>query len=76
MKTMTRLTAFYRAFERFGKAMGNVISTIFLTVFYFTVFALFALPYRLKQIFSNKVKMSAYRTVNLQPTLEDFKHEF
>lgn len=31
--------------KRVGLFIGNIVSTIFLVVFYFTVFALFALPY-------------------------------
>lgn len=30
-----------------GVFVGNIISTVILTIFYFTAFALFALPFRL-----------------------------
>jgi hypothetical protein len=46
-------------FQKFGLFIGNIISTIVLTVFYFTIFALFATPFRLfSNIFAPKQKDS------------------
>jgi hypothetical protein len=49
---------------RVGQVIGHYVSGFILTVFYFTIFALFAIPYRLVQFFSASrlTKTTAYRT--------------
>lgn len=56
--------------------VGNVISSTVLIIFYFTLFAIFAIPYRLF------VRAQASPTSNFKPprrmvfAAEDFKQEF
>ena len=67
---------FWENWKKFGFLFGNLISNIFLTVFYFTVFALFALPYkiisRFKKSSGSNFKLSEKQLL----TLEDFQKEF
>ena len=62
---------------KFAVILGNVMTAIIMTVFYFTVFAFFAIPYR---FFGKpfKVKMPNSNWVKKQKNLEildDFKSE-
>ncbi len=59
-------------------ALGSVISSAVLTIFYFTVFALFAIPIKL---FGDPLevspKLSGWKNkTNEFPKEEDFKYEF
>lgn len=61
-----------------GHVMGNFMSGVFLVIFYFTFFALFALPYRL---FGKTVTRKALETnwILKKKTihaLDDYKYEF
>lgn len=54
---MTLLKTVWRGFTKVAEMFGNVMSAILLTIFYYTVFALFALPHRLLNrhtVFSKK----------------------
>ena len=65
----------WRNWKRFGFWAGNFISNIFLTVFYFTIFALFAIPYKM----INRRKSSGpnfKKPRNQMQTFDDFQKEF
>ncbi|MBX4211215.1 MAG: hypothetical protein KW806_00220 [Candidatus Yanofskybacteria bacterium] len=68
----------WRAWKRFGIAFGNVMSVIILTLFYFTVFALFAIPFQLlTRVLDKKSHNSNFSIPEHQITsLEDFQKEF
>jgi len=62
--------------KRFGLFVGNIISNIFLTIFYFTVFALFAIPYKIIGHFK-KPSVSNFEIPGKQINgFEDFQKEF
>lgn len=66
---------FWENWKKFGIFIGNIISNIFLTVFYFTFFALFAIPYKLLR--RSKLSGSNFMIPKKQITsFEDFKKEF
>ena len=44
---MIILKKLWEGWKRLGLFIGNIVSTIVLTVFYFTVFLVFAIPFRL-----------------------------
>jgi len=61
----------------FAVALGDLISSVFLVVFYYSIFALFAIPYR---AFTGRFKApkdsSWVPKVRQTSTLEDLKNEF
>jgi len=71
------LKKIWEGWKRVGLFIGNIISSVFLFVFYFTVFALFAIPYR---IFSRlgRAKQNSYfsKPPKQLVNLEDFKNEY
>lgn len=64
---------------KFGLVIGNIISTILLTVFYYTVFAIFAIPFRLfsEKSFYGSVSPSSnwIKKEKTASTLLDFSQE-
>ncbi len=63
---------------KFGLIVGNFVSGVVLTVFYFTVFALFALPFRVfaKNPLAARSGSSNWVEKKKTPTtLEDFETE-
>jgi hypothetical protein len=44
---MTILRSIWNSWKKFGKFIGDIIGRIFLTIFYFTIFAPFGLGVRL-----------------------------
>ena len=68
---------FSERMKRFGLAVGKIMSTIFLVVFYFTIFAVFALPFRLlTDVLRWKVEGSNFVSVKKQlSSLDDFRLE-
>ena len=44
---MTILKKLWEGWKRFGLFIGNIVSTIVLTVFYFTVFLIFAVLFKI-----------------------------
>lgn len=70
------LSRLWENWKKFGFLIGNIISNIFLTIFYFTVFALFAVPYKMVGRFKKR-PVSNFRLPGKQMrTLEDFQKEF
>ncbi len=48
MKKFLKLSAVF--LKKYGMAFGNAVSTIFLVVFYFTFFAIFAIPFAVMRL--------------------------
>ena len=69
---------FRRAFGAVARvlgAFGDVVSSVALIVFYFTVFALFAVPYRL--IARRRTRISTFHPLPERPrALADFLREY
>ncbi|MEK7169276.1 MAG: hypothetical protein AAB377_00915 [Patescibacteria group bacterium] len=64
---------------KFGLIIGNFVSGVVLVFFYFTIFALFALPFRLfgKNPLAVQSKTSNWIKKEKTPTiLKDFENEF
>ena len=62
--------------KKFGFWFGNLISNIFLTIFYFTIFAVFAIPYKIISRFK-KTSDSNFKLPRKQiRRFEDFQKEF
>ena len=64
---------------KFGLVVGNFVSGVVLVIFYFTIFALFALPFRLfgKNPLAVRSKTSNWMDKEKTPTvLNDFENEF
>lgn len=56
--------------------MGNIISGVILFIFYYTIFALFAIPFRLFGEVFGGVKNSSWKLKGeVADSLEDFKNE-
>lgn len=69
----------FDAWMRFGLIIGNFVSGVILVIFYFTVFALFALPFRLfgKNPLAVRSETSNWMEKEKTPTvLGDFENEF
>ena len=67
----------FNLWMKFAVIFGNVMTAIIMTVFYFTVFALFAIPYRaFGKPFKVKMPNSNWleKEKNLE-TIDDFKGE-
>lgn len=63
--------------EKVARAIGDIITLVILTIFYFTVFALFAIPYRLfADPLHRKPRESTWSPVTNTYSLEWFKREF
>lgn len=75
---MIFLSRLWKNWKRFGFFIGNIISNIFLTIFYFTFFALFAIPYKIIAHYKNKKSLgSNFKLPQKQMrTFEDFQKEF
>jgi len=72
---MRHLSRLWKNWKRFGFFIGNLISNVFLTVFYFTIFALFAVPYKILNY--KKSSGSNFKLPRKQMrALEDFQKEF
>jgi len=71
------LKKIWQGWKRVGFFIGNIISSVFLFVFYFTVFALFAIPYRIFSS-SGRAKRASYfiKPPKQLRELEDFKNEY
>jgi hypothetical protein len=74
---MKIFSALYQGVTVALKKVGDVVSTIVLVIFYFTIFALFAVPAR---CFSDFFKKKATRTTFVIPskkyeTIEQFSNE-
>lgn len=73
---MIFLSRLWKAWKRFGFFIGNIVSNVFLTIFYFTIFALFAIPYKIT-VYYKKSSGSNFKLPGKQMcTLEDFQKEF
>ncbi len=73
---MKYLSRFWENWKRFGFLAGNFISNVFLTLFYFTVFAVFAIPYKIINRFK-KTSDSNFKLPRKQMrSFEDFQKEF
>lgn len=68
----------WKLFERAGLFVGNIVSSIFLTVFYFTIFAVFALLYKASLYFKKQKApaQSAYIQSGKTFLPADFAKEF
>ena len=69
------LSSFWRGWKKLGLIIGDFVSGVLLTFFYFTVFAVVAIPYR---ILTKKPKNKITNFIIKQKTistLEDFKNE-
>ncbi len=72
---MKFLKKLYAGFMKVGMFIGEIISSVVMLVFYFTVFALFAIPYRL---FGKSVKQKNSNWITREPkafTLTDVSGE-
>lgn len=75
---MSILKKTWKLFERFALLLGDIISGIVLVVFYYTIFALVAMPFRLfgKNPLAPYAPGSNWIPKEKTPhTLEDFKSE-
>ena len=73
---MKYLSLLWVIWKRFGFLLGNLVSTVFLTVFYFTIFALFAIPYKTVLHF-RKSSGSNFKIPRKQiSAFDDFQKEF
>lgn len=75
---MASLKKAWKLFERAALFVGDVISGVVLTVFYYTVFALFAIPFRM--FAKNPLGVYAEDSnwipkVKTPEAIEDFKNE-
>jgi hypothetical protein len=69
------LSKIWKIWKKFGLVTGNFVSAIFLTVFYFTFFAIIAIPYRIL-VRRPKSNASSFVIKKSTPTfLEDYKYE-
>lgn len=74
---MRILKKIWQGWKSFGFFIGNIISSVFLFVFYFSVFALFAIPYRIFNRSGRTGKNSNFsEPVKQLQSLEDFKNEY
>ncbi|MFA5935788.1 MAG: hypothetical protein WC787_02970 [Patescibacteria group bacterium] len=71
----TTFKAGYKRFEKIMHAFGNVVSAVFLMIFYYTVFALFAIPFRLSRK-KNAIPSSFEKPHATFGTPEAFREEF
>lgn len=62
--------------KRFGFLIGNLISNVFLTIFYFFIFALFAIPYKIIAYYKKSSGSNFKLPRKQMRALEDFKKEF
>lgn len=70
---MRFLKFLWRVFEKIAVSIGNIITNLFLFIFYYTIFALFALPFK---IFSKPLRAKSKKsnwTVR-KTTLETLKY--
>lgn len=71
-----KLVWFY--FEKVGLIIGNFITGVVMTIFYFTIFPFFAIPFKLLTDVLG-VKSTGSKWINKQSTaggINDFKNEF
>ncbi len=74
---MRWLKRIFQAWQRIGLVIGNAIANIFLTIFYFTLFALFAIPFRLLTLAKRQDQSSRFHLPHRQITrLDDLRREF
>jgi hypothetical protein len=71
------LSVIWHYWKKIGVAVGNIVSTVILTIFYFTIFPLFAIPVKLiSQPLKRKSENSNYmikeKTLS---ALKDFESE-
>ena len=74
---MVFLKKIWKGLERIAFFIGNIITGIVMTVFYFTIFAIFAVPFRIfTDIFKIKYRGSTWIIKNKEFIgLENFKEE-
>lgn len=70
------LSCLWKNWKRFGFFIGNIISNVFLTIFYFTIFALFAIPYKIITYYKKSSGSNFKLPRKQMRTLEDFQKEF
>lgn len=77
LSMMKLLQTLWKKWMQLGIVIGNFMSGVFLIVFYFTVFALFAIPFRLlSRPFQAKSAASNWNLKNKTlRNLEDFRYE-
>ncbi|TSC89024.1 MAG: hypothetical protein G01um10142_551 [Parcubacteria group bacterium Gr01-1014_2] len=73
MRYFSRL---WENWKRFGFFIGNLTSNVFLTIFYFTIFALFAIPYKLITYYKKSSGSNFKLPRKQMRTFEDFQKEF
>ncbi len=71
------LKAGWRLFQKAGLFIGNIVSGIFLFIFYYTIFALFATPFRLfSKPFDVRSRISNWISRETTPdAMDDFERE-
>ncbi len=64
--------------KKFGIWMGNIMSTFILTVFYFTLLAVFAIPFRLFSKLNKAIEGDSNYSIpeRQMEALKDFEKEF
>jgi len=68
----------WQGWKRAGIFIGNIISSVFLFIFYYTIFAVFALPFKFFEWKKNRASNHSYFSPPAKQfsNLEDFKNEF
>jgi len=75
---MSVLRRVWQAWLKFGFVIGNIVSAIILGIFYFTFFALFAIPFRIFGVSFFKARLPDSNWINKEKTLlslNDFESE-
>jgi hypothetical protein len=69
------LSKMWGLWKKIGLILGNFVSAVFLTIFYFTVFAILAIPYRVFARRSRSGKSSFIIKKSTPTSLGDYKYE-
>lgn len=74
---MTILKKLWEGWKRFGLFIGNIVSTIVLTVFYFTVFLIFAVLFKIFSTGSHPHSSASNWTLKTKTpiSVDDFRNE-
>lgn len=72
------INQFWQNWKRFGLIVGDVVSSVVLTIFYFSVFAIFAIPFRIfgKPFLSQDKNSNFHDTGREFDKLESFSKEY